>query len=501
MTLKGRRAAALAPLASIVGLAWACSPPATAVGSPSPRHVAATASAGGAHLRPVGRVTVPGGGVIHRYQQRAGGLPVLDAEAVVVEPPQGRATAVADSTVAGVVVPGGARAISPGAAIRAARRATHTKRLRAPARARLGIDPGSRALAWQVSLPAADPVADLLVVIDARRGERIEVRDLLRKATGNAMIFDPTPVTTQGGYTGLRDDRDRNSPLLTSLRRPVALQRIRSSRGCLRGRYVDVRLGSGAERVCQPGLNFTGLTRARERFEAVMDYYHIDRTRAYVDGLGLSESLRAKPQRVRADAITADNSYFSPMTRSMTFGTGGVDDGEDADVIVHEYGHSLQDHAVRGFGRSPAGAALGEGFGDYLAASMSELTTGGSLFDACIFDWDATSYSGSGCGRRADKPIDRKTAERRCRREPHCTGKAWSSLLWFLRATLGDDPQGRSIMDRIVLESHFMYARRSGFRDAARALLAADGLLYAGAHRATLGAALAARRFCPASGC
>ena len=118
---------------------------------------------------------------------------------------------------------------------------------------------------------------------------------------------------------------------------------------------------------------------------------------------------------MRADAISDDNSYFSPMTRSMTLGTGGVDDGEDADVIVHEYGHSLQDQAVHNFGVSRGGAAVGEGFGDYLAASMSALTTGGSPFDACIFDWDAASYSPTGCGRRADKPIDLKTAERKCR--------------------------------------------------------------------------------------
>ena len=32
---------------------------------------------------------------------------------------------------------------------------------------------------------------------------------------------------------------------------------------------------------------------------------------------------------------------------------------------------------------------MGEGFGDYLAAAMSALITGGNAtFDACIFDWD-----------------------------------------------------------------------------------------------------------------
>ena len=42
-----------------------------------------------------------------------------------------------------------------------------------------------------------------------------------------------------------------------------------------------------------------------------MAYFHIDRTRAYVDALGLSKPLRRKPQKVLADAITDDNSFYS----------------------------------------------------------------------------------------------------------------------------------------------------------------------------------------------
>ena len=78
-----------------------------------------------------------------------------------------------------------------------------------------------------------------------------------------------------------------------------------------------------------------------------MAYFHIDRTRAYVDSLGLTEPLRRKPQKVRADGFTDDNSFYSPGTSTLALGSGGVDDGEDADVIVHEYGHSLQHQAAR----------------------------------------------------------------------------------------------------------------------------------------------------------
>ena len=56
-----------------------------------------------------------------------------------------------------------------------------------------------------------------------------------------------------------------------------------------------------------------------------------------------------------ADAFKADNSFYSPATRKIKYGSGGVDDAEDADVILHEYGHSIQDDQVPGFGGRQSG--------------------------------------------------------------------------------------------------------------------------------------------------
>ena len=198
-----------------------------------------------------------------------------------------------------------------------------------------------------------------------------------------------------------------------------------------------------------------------------MAYFHIDRTRAYADSLGLSKPLRRKPQKVLADAITDDNSFYSSQTHELVLGTGGVDDGEDADVIVHEYGHSLQDQASPGSLQKREGATMGEGFGDYVAAMMSALTTGGSPFDTCIFDWDGISYSPdrAPAAGSPNRTYDVEKAERRCRKEIHCVGEVWSSTLFGLRIALGNDPQGHSIMDRVALESNFMLTPKSNFGD------------------------------------
>ncbi len=463
----------------------------------------AQAEAPRAQLAAAGRIEVPGGGLIHLYAQRAGGLPVLGAHTVVVDSPDAPPMLVTDSTVGRIEPRSAAGAISKRRAVSAARTAIATTRLRAGARARLGIDPGSGAAVWEVSLPSARPLGDYLVTVDAHSGAELRTRDLLWRATGSAMIFNPNPVVTQGNsYSGLRDNKDRNSALLTSLRQAVSLERITSAKGCLAGTYVDSRLGRQAKSVCRTSLDFTNLTRGDPQFEVVMSYFHVDRTRAYVDSLGLSEALGQKPQRVRSNAIPDDNSYFSSMTRSMTIGSGGVDDGEDADVTVHEYGHSLQDQAVHGFGRSLAGGTIGEGFGDYVAAMMSALTTGGDQESSvCIFDWDGISYTRDGCGRRADKSLDIKKAKVKCAFEIHCMGEVWSSALYELRVLLGNDANGQSVMDRVVLESNFMLAPRISFRDAARALLGADQVLYASAHAASIEAEMVQRKLCPAGGC
>jgi Fungalysin metallopeptidase (M36) len=450
-----------------------------------------------------GRVEVPGGGLIHRYSQRIGGLPVLGAQTVVADSPDAPPVVVADSTVNGLEPRSAAGTISERRAVNAALSSVGASKLRAPAHGRLGIDPRTGGVVWEVSLPAARPLGDFLVTVDARSAKTLRSRDLLWRATGSGAVYNPNPVVEQANsYAGLSDNKDRDSDLLTSLRMPVSLERLTSAKGCLVGTYVDARVGKKAKSVCRSTLDFTDLTRSDDAFEAVMAYFHIDRTRAYVDSLGLSQALRAKPQKVRVDAIPDDNSYFSSMSRSMTIGEGGVDDGEDADVIVHEYGHSLQDQAVHNFGRSTAGGAIGEGFGDYNAAMMSALTTGGDFKSSvCIFDWDGISYSKSGCGRRADKSWTIEKAKTKCGLEIHCMGQVWSSMLFELRQLIGNDANGQAVIDRDVLESHFLYTPKISFHDAANALLAADQMLYAGAHAATIEAELVQRKFCPAAGC
>ena len=76
-----------------------------------------------------------------------------------------------------------------------------------------------------------------------------------------------------------------------------------------------------------------------------MSYYHIDTLQRYIQSLGF-QNINNRSIKVNVNGTAADNSFYSPTTKALTFGTGGVDDAEDAGIIAHEYGHSIQDNQV-----------------------------------------------------------------------------------------------------------------------------------------------------------
>src|SRR6185295_9168573 len=121
---------------------------------------------------------------------------------------------------------------------------------------------------------------------------------------------------------------------------------------------------------------------------------------------GFGRSLRPvnmRPQAVRINQWGADNSFATDKQDEIRFGKGGVDDAEDAEVILHEYGHAIHFSQSPTFYSSVESGAIGEGFGDYWAVTV------GSVFaptadPACVADWDSTSYTSKvpHCLRRVD---------------------------------------------------------------------------------------------------
>jgi Zn-dependent metalloprotease len=472
------------------------------------------------------RVPLAGDAAVYRFDQQRDGILVDGGEAIVLDAEGDGADLVADDTEAGVAPPGAPR-VGSRRAIAIAVEDLGARGLTKPARAELVIHPaGDGVLAWLVSVSSERPLGAFEVLVDAGSGSVIETRDLIWDATGQASIFVPNAVVENGGYEqppgtyDIADRKDRDSDALTALRTPVTLERLNEKRPCLKGKYAEVRLGRKAKRVCRAGRDWSTATREGNRFEALMAYFHVDATQTYLeDDLG-APGVDDERQVVLANSITDDNSFY--MRDAIRLGTGGVDDGEDADVIVHEYGHAVQDTQRPGFGScwDCEAGAMGEGFGDYLAEALSEESGAVEPDPECVMEWDAVSYdidtmSSPGiCLRRTD--VNRSVSEQRdfCeaddqgRNEIHCVGEVWSSALWELRQEVGDEG-GQSVMDRIVMTSHPMLSRRASFAQAVSGLLSADEVLYPvapdgdgiGAHCAEIRAEAIQRQFLPAYDC
>jgi hypothetical protein len=515
--------------AAAAGLASLCLPSAA---PGAPRAVAAqlaraAAPASALHLRSVRHSF---GTAFYRFQQEVGGVPVLGGEAIVATEPGSRAELLADTSRAAIdhTLPATVPAAS---AIAVGRARTRASALRLPARATAAILPtsGGGRLVWRVTLASGRPFADFEVLIDARTAAVVRLRNLLKRLTGSARIFDPNPVQTQNGFTGLADNNDADSARLTALRLPVTLPRMPSS-GCLNGHWAhaviplvqtvdDFEYPDGSDNpsppqeVCQSGGDFTAVTRSQDVFEAVMGYFHIDRAQSYVQSLGFSNGrhngIVDRQILVKADYESDDNSAYSPFERSLTLGVGGVDDGEDAGVFVHEYGHAVQDSESPDFGGAGGGqaGAMQEGFADYFAQTVLTHFRPSRRWEACWSPWDNTGIAPwVHCERRVDEarspaqlmargPRDHTEDAGSCRQDVHCMGEAWSGALWAVRRHMG---QNRAL--QLVLQSQFAYTSSTDFNGGSRALIGADRQLHRGHNRRFL-VTLLCKRALLRSGC
>jgi hypothetical protein len=232
--------------------------------------------------------------------------------------------------------------------------------------------------AWKVRLTREAPRQEWIVYLSAYNGAILNRYDNLAEApVGRGLVFDPSPVTALGDHALLlgRNRRPQRPPPVAY--RQVVLRGL-DGHGTLSGENVTTKLTRA--RVRRADLQF--LLQSHERgFEEVMAYYHVDAALRYLEQLGYRGQLRifSQPLEINANGTRDDNSWYSPIDRALTFGTGAIDDAEDAETILHELGHAIQDAICPDFGQSSEAAAMGEGFGDYFAASFFELGKAAAL--------------------------------------------------------------------------------------------------------------------------
>jgi len=340
----------------------------------------------------------------------------------------------------------------------------------------LVVYPGDPArLTWRTrAVPSADPVGDWEILTDAATGEIFKLVDRASYVDGNGNVFLPDPLSSAGvdyndpGYT---DGGDANTPQLDSeLFNSILLDITQAGATfMLVGPYAEiVDTESPFNGTYAQSSSSWEFNRQDDAFEAANTYYHIDTIMRHfnialgvpVEPIQYTGGARFDPHGLGG----SDNSHYTSSSGVVAFGEGGVDDAEDADVVVHELGHAMHDWVTLGNLSQVNG--LSEGFGDYIAASYSrafgQWLPGDPQYN-WVFDWDG--HNPFWGGRRTDYGAQYPGG---LTGQIHTDGQIWSTcnmLVW--------DAIGRDNIDRAMMTGLGFTGGNTNQEDAAQAALQA----------------------------
>src|SRR3954451_19392048 len=294
-------------------------------------------------------------------------------------------------------------------------------------------------------------------------------------STGSGSVFVTNPVQSLGDER-LTDTKDADGAVPAAAYHDVTLTHLDGS-GDLHGDYATIVSETG-----NPAYSATETfryTRHQDEFEQVMAYFWVTEAQKYIHSLGFGVTRPAvnnRPQAVRLNQLGADNSFATDHPKNeLRFGKGGVDDAEDAEVILHEYGHAIHFSQNFSFASEEAGA-ISEGFGDYWAVTVGDVVSRSLGVPArtpmpCVADWDATAYTSTvpHCLRRVDEDLHYPED---LNGKVHHDGQIWSHALWDIRQALGNVKA-----DTIILQGSFDFPGTT-MTDLGRRTVAAAQQLY-----------------------
>lgn len=318
---------------------------------------------------------------------------------------------------------------------------------------------------------------------------------------GSGYAFDPDPRTALASET-LTDTSSAATFDPAYSNKTLRDLTVVGSNYTLTGPYVNIKNIEAPNTA--PSTTTNGVWTAKRGSNAFDDtnvYFHLDQSQRYIQSLGFtgSKSIINRPLDVDTDGLNGDdNSHYSygGSTDYLAFGHGCVNDSEDADVILHEYGHGIHRNINSSWSGGDTGA-MGEGFGDYWAASYSYSAPNGKTFHPeWAFSWDGhgACWSGRMLNRTDAKYNSSKTyGAHQSVTEAGVTfssDELWSAPLYQSMVALLAAGKPRGNIDQIILEAHFglgsnikMPAMATAIVNAAKTLYPSD-LSYANTFQA-----------------
>ncbi len=298
-----------------------------------------------------------------------------------------------------------------------------------------------------------------------------------KDSLARAKIFFPNPIVSahsKYGYTFI-DNNDANSTALAAQLKVVELKtRFENGLFYLQNEYLTLtELSNPRYPITQSSIPQFYFNRSQYQFEDVNAFYHLAFQIDYLQKLGFKKLI----PKIRVDAhglLGADQSLFkfSAQPNTIEYGTGGVDDAEDAEVVVHEYGHALSQSASPNttVNATTERLAIEEGWADYLDVSHFK-----KLDDynwEKIFDWDGHNEFWEGINTNTQKHYPEDMQNRR-----DADRELWSTPLLCI-----SDKLGKPTADSLLLQLLYFQTRDATMPQMAEKLIYIDTLLFYGDH-------------------
>lgn len=345
-------------------------------------------------------------------------------------------------------------------------------------------------------------------VIELEDGGRI-LRNLSREAKDAKdslawiYVFNPDPLTKAKRVYGgqLQNFNDGDTDSLTSLRELVQVD-VKFDNDSFWLENDHVKFTSSNVNFISPHskTDTFNYTRSQDEFEYGNALYHITQYKRYLESLGF-DTLMNYQISVDPRAFLDDNSNFIRKLNSdghgeLNFGYSGsalehVDDAEDADVVVHEYGHAISYNANENSLDGAIREAIDEGLGDYLACGYSKRLN--SYRSEYLFSWDGHNpfwEEGRNCF------TSMKASDYKGSNSKYENGEIVAGMLSDVSNVLGN-----VVTDRILFSALYEFDDRMSLEAVGTLLLDAERVLYEEKYHDTLCAILRTHEFVPSDYC
>lgn len=308
--------------------------------------------------------------------------------------------------------------------------------------------------------------------------------------TVNVMIFEPDPLSTAktnygGNYT---DQNDGSVPELNAERKQRTTT-FSHKNGVIRAENDFVKISEFSLPNVSPASSTNSdnffFTRDHDHFEDVNVVYHITEQRKYLNSLGYP-NLPSYQIEVDAHALSgADASFFSTASYPyrLYMGEGGVDDAEDADVILHEFSHAVIYEASPVTNTTAERACIEEALCDYFAISYSRSVNDYNVEK--VFNWDGHNNFWSGRTARTNASYNNASFD---------DNNIYEHIA-LLTTPLLDimNSIGRQATDELVIEALYLLGNNTSMAEVAEHLLLVDRQLNNGMNQQAIHNAFAAR--------